>query len=589
MWANVTTASRLSLGIARACAGSLAVLWLVLLLWGLPACDQRQVPRLDPVHRAMTWQPGAEQLVAGHLLVELRRGVRLLAAPVSGEPLAQTEPVVVLGGERLRLVRELAPEPAPDAPLAKQDPQAGAIVLLSSDGADGADEPLTRRLLDQVATDARVRRAEPDRIRYALALPNDTLWSSQWSLPLIHMPRAWEISRGSEEVTVAVLDTGIVYGHPDLEARLVAGYDFISRPASADDGDRVRDPDPTDTGTIDSSRLHGTHVAGIIGAVTGNAMGIAGVDQKCRVMPVRVLGVRSGDGIDSDISDALRWTGGAKLGTIPVVSRRIDVVNLSFGGPGVSFTLQRAIDEIIAQGVLVVAAAGNGGTDATSYAPGGLDGVITVGAADEQGRRAVYSNYGPRVDVLAPGGGLSELDYDADLGSPAPEGIVSTYRDEGVAEPAHAPFTYSPLTGTSQAAPHLAGAASLAKAVLPSLRQRTFGLLARTSANARYRCPQDELGGCGAGLLDVESLLLLTQLQKRCNCTGDLYCVDGLCLQPPLVHASIWDTPVVKGGFCELAATPSGDASSRKLAGLWLGLGVLVLLGLFRLKARPQA
>jgi serine protease len=586
MWANVATASRQSLGIVRACAGVVAAVPVALLVLGLSGCGDEAPIRLQPAQRAMTGQPSVEAIVPGHVLVELRRGVQLTAQPSDGTPLALTNAAVVVGGERLRLLRELAPEPDPASTLWQVSRQAGAIVLLEQ---PDADEEATRRLVYQVATDAKVQRAEPDRIRHATAIPNDTQWSKQWSLPLIHMPRAWDVTHGSEDVTVAVLDTGIVHGHPDLEPRIVAGYDFISRPESADDGDRVRDPDPTDTGSIDSNRLHGTHVAGIIGAVTGNALGIAGVDQKCRVMPVRVLGVRSGDGIDSDISDALRWTGGAKLGTIPVVSRRIDVVNLSFGGPGISFTLQRAIDEIIAQGVLVVAAAGNGGTDATSYSPGGLDSVITVGAADEKGRRAVYSNYGPRVDVLAPGGGLSELDYEPDMMSLAPEGILSTYRDEGIDEPARPPFTYSPLVGTSQATPHLAGAAALARALLPGLRQRTFGLLARTSADARYRCLQDELGGCGAGLLDVESLLLLTQLQKRCSCEGDLYCVDGRCMSPPLVHTSIWDTPVVKGGFCELSSVTTPDASSRKLAVWWLGLGVLVLLGLFRLKARPQA
>ena len=158
----------------------------------------------------------------------------------------------------------------------------------------------------------------------------------------------------------------------------------------------------------------------------------------------------------------LRWVAGAKLGTIPVVGRPVDVVNMSFGGPGLSFTLQRAIDEVIAQGLLVVVAAGNGGTEATTYSPGGLDGVITVGASDDKGRRAVYSNYGPRVDLLAPGGGLSEWDYETDLAGRPPEGILSTYRDEGIAEPKRPPFTYSALTGTSQAAPHVAGAAALA-------------------------------------------------------------------------------------------------------------------------------
>jgi serine protease len=351
----------------------------------------------------------------------------------------------------------------------------------------------------------------------------------------------------------------------------------------------VRDGDPTDTGTVDSSRLHGTHVAGIIGAVTGNSLGIAGVDQKCRLMPVRVLGIKSGDGIDSDITDALRWVAGAQLGTIPVVSRRVDVVNMSFGGAGQSFSLQRAIDEVIAAGLLVVAASGNGGAEATTYSPGGLDNLISVGASDHKGKRALYSNYGPRVDLLAPGGGLSEWDYESDLAGLPPDGILSTYRDEGIADPKHPPFTYSPLTGTSQAAPHVAGAAALARALLPSVRQRTMALLLRTAADSTYRCPADELTGCGAGLLDVESLLTLTQLQKRCGCQGDLYCLDGMCLEPPQVHDSVWDRPLVRGGYCQLGDGNGAGSSLPSARGAWLGLGMLVLLGLFRIKAKPQA
>ncbi|MBL9044244.1 MAG: S8 family serine peptidase [Myxococcales bacterium] len=587
MRAKVTTARRWLAGcglpLGRACS---AVVGLGLVM-GLLACSERAaVPEQQ--------RPHPEELVPGHLLVELRRGERL---PVRSQPsLPSTNTVlrpqveeqaqVSLGGEPLQVVRELFPEPGPGSLLLDKDPQAGAIVLLLR---AEADEPTTRKLLAKVAQDPLVRRVEPDRVRYATAIPNDPLYSSQWALPLIRMPRAWDITRGSEEVVVAVLDTGIVLNHPDLQARLIPGYDFISRPDSADDGDRIRDSDPTDTGTVDSSRLHGSHVSGIIGAVTGNAVGIAGIDQKCRLLPVRVLGVRSGDGIDSDISDALRWVTGAQLGTIPVVSRRVDVINLSFGGPGLSFTLQRAIDEVVAAGLLVVVAAGNGGAEATTYSPGGLDGVISVGASDAMGRRAVYSNYGPRVDLLAPGGGLSEWDYESDLSSQLPDGILSTYRDEGIADPKHPPFTYSPLTGTSQAAPHVAGAAALVRALLPNVRQRTLGLLLRTAADSRYRCPADELTGCGAGLLDVESLLTLAQLQKRCGCQDDLFCIDGMCLTPPQVHDSVWDRPLVRGGYCQLASDKNQSSATSESHGYWLGLGMLVLLGLFRVKARPQA
>ena len=199
-------------------------------------------------------------------------------------------------------------------PAGQRDPQAGQIVLLRR---DGIDESATLALLDKVASDPQVRRVEPDRLRHATSVPNDTLWSSQWALPLIRMPRAWDISTGSPDVVVAILDTGIIHDHPDLESRLIPGYDFISRPASADDGDRVRDSDPTDTGTVDTSRLHGSHVAGIIGAVSGNAMGNRRRRSEVSTFACPGVGRQNGDGIDSDITDALRWLTGAQLGNHP--------------------------------------------------------------------------------------------------------------------------------------------------------------------------------------------------------------------------------------------------------------------------------
>lgn len=474
----------------------------------------------------------------------------------------------LLGGVRVQALREVVPGAAGGG---------GAIVLYAL--LEARDEAATRQALVQLATDPRVARVEPDRRRHATALPDDPLLPQQWSLPLIHMEQAWELALGSPSVVVAVLDTGIVSSHPDLASRLVAGYDFVSEPLSADDGDTTRDADPSDPGNVDSSRLHGMHVAGTIGAITNNGLGIAGVDQNCRLMPVRVLGVNGGDGIDSDIADAVRWASGAQVGGLPRVKIPAHVLNLSFGGPGVSFTLQRAIDDALSRGVAVVAAAGNGAADAATYSPGGLDGVIAVGAVDRTGTRASYSNFGPRVDLLAPGGGLPDVGEAPDMqppdlaGSP-PEGILSTYRDEGIPEPSRSPFTYGELIGTSQAAPHVSGAVALVKSLLPGIGPRPLAALLRDSADPRYQCPAALEGGCGAGLLDVENLLRLAEQQRRCGCSSELYCIDGSCVEPPLAHPSIYDRPVLHGGWCGMGGPA---AASPPAAG---GLAVAALLAL---------
>lgn len=515
------------------------------------------------------WRPG-------YGLVELRPGAAVEmaalapAAPFAASPTgsaavgsATGAPVTLLGGVRVQALREVV---AGRSAGPGTEPDAGAIVLFALP--DARDEAATRAALARVVADPRVVRAEPDRLRRAAAVPNDPLFSRQWSLPMIRLPQAWELTRGSEDVVVAFLDTGIVSGHPDLAARLVAGYDFISDPNSADDGNHTRDADPTDTGTIDSSRLHGLHVAGIIGALTNNNLGIAGVDQKCRLLPVRVLGVNGGDGMDSDIADAVRWASGAQVGGLPKVAQPANILNMSFGGPGISFTLQRAIDDALSRGVVVIAAAGNGGDDAATYSPGGLDGVIAVGAAGEDGIRASYSNFGPRVDLMAPGGGAPDEGeapdmLAADLAGGAADGILSTYRDDGVAEPSQPPFSYGVLAGTSQAAPHVSGAAALVKSILPGVGPRTLAMMLRESADSRYRCPRDALGGCGAGLLDVEALLRLAGQQRRCGCSGDLYCVEGSCIMPMAAHPSIFDRPVIHGGWCALGGFGAGPADGR--------------------------
>lgn len=505
--------------------------------------------------------PDEAEFAPGHLLVELRPGIRpsqlqIGRTPTLAPPEKGSDPAVYeVGGVPLRLLRVLV----------EAEP---AICLFGLASAEGPDA--TRLALPQVASDPRIRRAELDRIRRSSALPNDPLFPQQWSLPLTHVPAAWALSEGAESVVVAILDTGIVEGHPDLTDRLVAGYDFVSDPTNAADGDNRRDSDPTDTGSLDSSRFHGTHVAGIIGAVTNNGLGIAGVDRHCRLMPVRVLGV-SGGGLDSDISDAVRWASGIQVGLLPRPSHPADVLNLSFGGPTMSFTLQRAMDDAMGQGALVVAAAGNGGADVRTYSPGGLDGVVSVGASGRSGDRAAYSNYGQRVDLLAPGGD-DELNDAGEL-----VGILSTYRDDGLSgAPAMPPFTYSQLSGTSQAAPHVSGAAALARALWPQLRQPALTALLRLSADPRHRCDNTELDGCGAGLLDAEALVRAVQQTVACGCVGDQICGDsGLCAAPMPAHPPLIADNTVHGGWCMMGrAQGQGPGQAPALGIIWFLLGL---------------
>lgn len=533
--------------------------------------------------------PGAmvrEELAPGSVLVELRRGIELRQAPAG----LAAAPGLRLGGVEATLIRPIFSRP----PATAAD-DAGPIYLVQT---RAFDEEMTRRDVRAIAADPRVRRAEPDRIRRAAGrTTNDPLFTRQWGLTRARFPDAWSLTTGSAEVIVAILDTGIARvsqsptgdplpaprSHPDLEGRLLPGYDFITRIPSAGDGDG-RDADPTDAGDVNTSRLHGTHVAGILGANANNRMGLTGTDWSCRILPVRVLGIRSGDGIDSDIADAVIWASGGEVSGVPPLPRPADVLNMSFAGPGVSFTLQRAITEALGRGVLIVAAAGNGGADATTFAPGAMDGVITIGAQDRQGRRAAYSNYGARVDLLAPGGGFDDLIEEGDLAGSLAEGILGTYRDDGDPEDSLPPFSYAPLIGTSQATPHVAGAAALAKAVFPGLRQEGLRTLLRATAfpSGLDICRRDLQGGCGAGLLDAAALVELASDQRGCGCAAGKVCLGrgGACIVPTDLHPSLFDRRVVEGGWCAVAPRGIGAKPGLPL------LTALALLGLLCRRAR---
>lgn len=321
----------------------------------------------------------------------------------------------------------------------------------------------------------------------------------------INMPQAWDITTGDAGVIVAVIDTGILPNHSDItgSANQLGGFDMITSTFTSQDGDG-RDSDPTDEGDavaagecpplfINPPRgnsWHGTHVAGTVGVVnSNNNTGVAGVSWNGGVVSVRVLGKCGGN--VGDINDAIRWAAGMTVPGVPDNTNPARVINMSLGAPipcTNSPATQAAISDVVGMGVTVVVAAGNDARNAANAMPASCNGVITVAAGDENGDLVTrYSNFGPLVDILAPGG-------DTQGGSGVSGGVLSTVQGG-----------YAFFNGTSMASPHVAGVAALMLSVDPTLTPQDIEDALENSAMPRTaaQCPEP----CGAGLLDARAAL----------------------------------------------------------------------------------
>lgn len=305
--------------------------------------------------------------------------------------------------------------------------------------------------------------AEPNYIRKLKFTPNDEYYHLQWHYPLIALEAAWDITMGSSDVVVAIVDSGVRYDHPDLSSTFTNdGFDFISNPDTSLDGDGI-DFDPSDPGDNPEggSTFHGSHVAGTIAATTDNGKGVAGVAGRTRVMPLRSFGL-NGKGTIYDILQALRYAAGMSNASGQTPHRPADIINLSIGGTSYSQSEADLYNEIIHErGIVVVAAAGNESTRTPIY-PASYPGVISVSAVDLNAKPTLYSNYGDHIDLAAPGGNtnqdLNEDDWQ--------DGILSTV---GVEEYGRIFFQYRFYQGTSMASPHVAGVVALMKSVKPDL------------------------------------------------------------------------------------------------------------------------
>ncbi|HYF64240.1 MAG TPA: S8 family peptidase, partial [Herpetosiphonaceae bacterium] len=260
-------------------------------------------------------------------------------------------------------------------------------------------------VLDALKKNPNIEYAEPNYIYSIQYTPNDPNLNQQWAWNKIQAPRAWDVTRGSSSVVIAVVDTGIQANHPDLDAKVLAGYDYVDNDSNPADGNG-----------------HGTHVAGTAAAETNNGTGVAGTCPDCKVMPVRVLD-NNGSGSLDNIARGITYAAdnGAK------------VINLSLGGTSGTSSLESAINYAWNKGVFIACAAGNSNTTSMFY-PAGYGNCMAVASTTSSDARSSFSNYGNWVDIAAPG-----------------SDIYSTFTGS----------SYKSMNGTSMASPHVAGLAGL--------------------------------------------------------------------------------------------------------------------------------
>lgn len=286
--------------------------------------------------------------------------------------------------------------------IAKLDADAVEFPALKAD----ANPRAVEALLSALKRNPHIESIEPNYIYQSDFTPNDPGRSQQYAWNTIQAYTAWDVTQGSSNTVIAIVDTGIQRNHPDLDAKITGGYDFVQNDSAADDGNG-----------------HGTHVGGTAAAETNNATGGAGTCPGCRLMPVRVLD-NNGSGTLVNVANGITYAAdnGAK------------VINLSLGGGG-SSQLQSAVDYAWNKGVFLACAAGNSNTSSqTSSYPAAYPNCFAIASTTNTDARSSFSNYGSWVEVAAPG-----------------SNIYSTWINSG----------YNTISGTSMATPHVAGLAGL--------------------------------------------------------------------------------------------------------------------------------
>ena len=375
-----------------------------------------------------------------------------------------------------------------------------------------------------------VEYAEPNYIAHVALIPDDTYYSAQWALAKIQAPAAWDATTGDSNVIIAVIDTGVDLDHPDLAAKMWSNPKEIPGNGLDDDGngfiDDVRGWDfVSDDNVPQDDHGHGTHVAGIAAAETNNSIGIAGLSWGARIMAVKVLNEK-GEGTYFDVAQGIKYAAdqGAKI------------VNLSLAGSDYSLALKDAVSYAHdVMGCLLVGAVGND-SGPVEY-PAKFPMVVAVAATNASDERAYFSNYGPEVDVAAPG-----------------VSIWSTFWDD----------SYAYKHGTSQATPHVAGLAALIWSVNPTLTQDEVESIIERAAVDLGEPGRDNY--YGHGRIDVNATVGETTHYLQIRPSSLLFLVDDETDPPmrvitnPSTSSSTWKAT---GGADWLSITgPAGNTPS---------------------------
>ncbi|MDB6089227.1 MAG: hypothetical protein JWN85_2011 [Gammaproteobacteria bacterium] len=482
-------------------------------------------PEINPVrtHPTGVTQPGTVQVL-----------VKLRSTAASSRPQAQAA---------IDVVEALAMRSNMTLKQSRQITRGLHLMQVASAPGETAAATLAR-----LRADSTVESAELDQRRYPHAMPNDPLYVNQWyeqnvQPAAIDATTGWDTTTGRSDIVMADLDTGIRYDHPDLGvsggARLLAGYDFITDPSIANDGNG-RDADASDPGdwitsadaatpeftgcTVGDSSWHGTRTAGILGAVTNNSSGIAGITWGPKILPVRVLGKCGG--LDSDILEAMRWAAGLHVAGVPDNTHPAQIINMSLGSSGACTSAQQTvIDEVVAKGVLVVVSAGNEGGPVDS--PANCVGVAGIAGLRQAGTKVGFSSLGPEVALSAPAGNcvntsgacLFSIDTTINNGTTGP--TTSGYTDQ-----------LNPNLGTSFSAPIVSAIAALMTSVNSNLRAPQLIARLQEGSKAFPVSSDPTIPNCHvpANANDVQP--------TECNCTART-CGAGMANAPGALKAAL--------------------------------------------------
>jgi len=493
-----------------------------------------------------------------HFMIKYRAGTAEARDVASANRVISQAMMRARTSQGQRSVVPSAPASTVNAALLRRMGMPGWSVVKASRSLSAAEELAFIRELKANPAVEHVERDElmfPTATARAVALPNDPdIARYQWNLTDprygVHAPEGWAFSKG-EGVVVAVLDSGVAKGNPDLQANVLPGYDMVSLKVLSRRNTDGRVPGGWDVGNwveenyctpltgefhaAERSNWHGTHVAGTVAQLTNNGKGVAGVAPLAKIVPVRVLG--SCGGLTSDIADGIVWAVGGEVPGLPINPNPAEIVNMSLGRPGspdCPRAYQDALDLANDKGSIVVVSAGNAGASARSQTMGSCEGVLVVAASTVEGERSFFSNRGWPTVLAAPGGN--------EVGRGSVSGKITPFIWQVInggargLEPNN--WMLEGYAGTSMATPHVSAAAAMIQSVAKKpLNLREMSVLLQRTASPFSKSPipvpifplpegitAEEIFGIGPGILNVEAAL-----KELVNPTCDLEkpsCVD---------------------------------------------------------------